>query len=63
MTQQKISKPKRDQVDTGLRSILSHPIIYKTFQRIIGIDRTFNILVNEIIRPVAGNRMLRKLRS
>lgn len=58
MTQQKISKPKRDQVDTGLRSILSHPIIYKTFQRIIGIDRTFNILVNEIIRPVAGNRML-----
>src|SRR5438045_2079745 len=58
MTQQKIPKQESDQVDTGLRSVLSHPVIYKTFQRIIGIDRAFKILVNEIIKPLSGNSML-----
>jgi len=58
MSQHKISKPKKDQVVTGVRSILSHPVVYKTFQRIIGIDRAFEILVNEIIKPTAGSRML-----
>src|SRR5207249_4180649 len=58
MTQEKTSKRNQDQIDTGLRSVLLHPIVYKTFQRLVGIDRAFKILVNEIIRPTAGNRML-----
>lgn len=58
MTQEKISKGEPDQIDTGLRSFLSHPIVYKTFQRLIGIDRAFRILVREIIKPTAGSRML-----
>ena len=58
MTQTKTPKAEADQIDTGVRSFLAHPIIYKTFQRLIGIDRAFKTLVNEIIKPVAGDRML-----
>src|SRR5438045_4062944 len=58
MSQEKISKGEPDQIDTGLRSFLSHPIFYKTFQRLIGIDRAFKIIVHEIMKPTAGNRML-----
>jgi SAM-dependent methyltransferase len=57
MSDQKTASP-RDQIDSGARSILSHPVVYKTFQRLIGIDRAFKILVNEIIRPEPGSRML-----
>jgi 2-polyprenyl-3-methyl-5-hydroxy-6-metoxy-1,4-benzoquinol methylase len=58
MDQRKTSRRENDQVETGLRSVLSHPVIYKTFQRIIGIDRAFKILVNEIIKPTSGSKML-----
>jgi len=47
-----------DQVEVGIRSILSVPFIYKTYQRIVGIDTVFKKYINEIIRPEANSRIL-----
>src|SRR6185503_20595904 len=53
-----MSSKNKDQVNSGFRSILSHPVIYNSFQRIVGIDKAFSKYVNEIIRPVDGCRIL-----
>lgn len=41
---------KVDQITTGIRSVLRHALIYKTFQKAMGIDRAFKNLI-EIMQP------------
>jgi cyclopropane fatty-acyl-phospholipid synthase-like methyltransferase len=53
-----MSSKNKGQVNSGVRAILSHPVIYNSFQRIVGIDKAFSKYVNEIIRPVDGSRIL-----
>lgn len=52
-----MTKKNQDQVESGLRSILSRPVFYKTFQRLVGSDRAFKKLI-DIIQPASGSRML-----
>jgi SAM-dependent methyltransferase len=47
-----------DQVDSGFRSILSHPLVYQTYQRLVGIDIAFKKYINEIIKPEGNCRIL-----
>jgi cyclopropane fatty-acyl-phospholipid synthase-like methyltransferase len=47
-----------DQIATGFRSILSHPVVYQTYQRLIGIDIAFKKYINEIIKPQPDCRIL-----
>jgi 2-polyprenyl-3-methyl-5-hydroxy-6-metoxy-1,4-benzoquinol methylase len=49
---------EKDQVDSGFRSILSHPLVYQTYQRIVGIDTAFKKYINEIIQPEGNCRIL-----
>lgn len=49
---------EQDQVESGFRSILSHPIVYQTYQRIVGIDIAFKRYIREIIQPGANARIL-----
>ena len=46
------------QVDDGLRSILSLPAFYRLFEHILGTDRWRAVLVEEHLRPRAGDRIL-----
>lgn len=46
------------QVTTGIRSVLSHPLVYGTFQRIIIAKGRRERAVREHIRPVPGMRIL-----
>lgn len=46
------------QVTTGIRSVLSHPAIFQSFQRLVGGERARTQLIRDYIRPQAGMRML-----
>lgn len=46
------------QVTTGIRSILSHPVVYGTFQNIMGAKSGRERVVREFIRPFPGIRIL-----
>ncbi|MDH4079749.1 MAG: class I SAM-dependent methyltransferase [Nitrospira sp.] len=46
------------QVTHGLRAILSHPLIYSAFQRLMGAHQARTRFVSEFIRPNAGCRVL-----
>jgi len=46
------------QITTGFRSILSHPIIYDTFQNLMGASRGRRELVADFIHPTEGMRIL-----
>ena len=46
------------QVTTGIRSVLSHPLVYGTFQNIMGAKRGRERFVRESIRPFPGMRVL-----
>ena len=46
------------QVTTGIRSVLSHPLVYETFQNIMGAKRGRERFVRESIRPFPGMRVL-----
>ncbi len=46
------------QITTGIRGILSQPLVYDSFQRLAGVRRSRTILVNEHIRPAPGHRVL-----
>ena len=48
---------EKDQIDSGIRSIFSSPVIYKMFQRFIGSDMAFRKLV-DIIKPFPHSRIL-----
>jgi SAM-dependent methyltransferase len=47
-----------NQTTSGLRAILSSPLIYNTFQRVIGVDSGFRKYVNEIIKPTNDSKIL-----
>ncbi len=46
------------QITTGLRAILSTPLVYDMLQKIMGASRIRSELVDEFIRPVRGMRIL-----
>lgn len=46
------------QVTTGLRSILSLPRVYGTFQKIMGAERGRAMVVRDFIQPTPGMRIL-----
>jgi len=46
------------QITTGLRSILSTPFVYDSFQKLAGVKRSRTILVQQHIRPLPGHRIL-----
>jgi len=45
------------QVETGIRSILKAPIIYKTWQSVLGATRKRNIQRDDYIRPFKGMKI------
>lgn len=46
------------QITDGLRSVLSNPIVYFLFQKMLGVDRVMRKFVVENIQPVAGMAVL-----
>ena len=46
------------QVNTGIRAALSHPLVYETFQSIMGASRGRDLIVREFVRPFPGMRIL-----
>lgn len=46
------------QTTSGLRSVLSSPLVYDTFQELMGAGRTRRWLVRELVRPWPGCRIL-----
>lgn len=48
----------QDQVESGFRSMLSHPLVYQTYQRLVGIDTAFKKYINDIIKPAGNARIL-----
>ncbi len=45
------------QIDSGIRSILKAPIVYSTWQSVLGAKRKRNILRDDYIRPFDGMRI------
>ena len=46
------------QITTGIRAILSHPMIYEAFQNLMGAKQGRVRIVRDFIRPFAGMRIL-----
>ena len=46
------------QITSGLRSVLSHPVIYTAFQYLMGAKQGWTLFVNTYIRPERGNAIL-----
>lgn len=46
------------QVTSGVRAVLSHPVVYETFQRLMGARRGREWIVRDLIRPFPGMRIL-----
>lgn len=46
------------QVTTGIRSILSQPLVYEAFQNLMGAKQGRMMIVRDYIRPFAGMRIL-----
>jgi cyclopropane fatty-acyl-phospholipid synthase-like methyltransferase len=46
------------QVTSGVRAILSHPVVYEAFQRFMGAKRGREWIVRDLIRPFPGMRIL-----
>lgn len=46
------------QITTGIRSILSHPMVYEAFQNIMGAKEGRARIVRDWVRPFAGMRVL-----
>ncbi len=46
------------QVTTGIRSILSHPFVYVTFQKVMGATSGRSRVVRDYVRPFPGMRIL-----
>jgi SAM-dependent methyltransferase len=45
-------------ITQGIRSILSIPLFYSLFQKILGQDRAYNIIIKNYLRPSIGDRIL-----
>jgi SAM-dependent methyltransferase len=48
----------KQQIDTGWRGLLSHPLVYESFQRAIGARSFRKTLAREYFRPRPGARVL-----
>jgi 2-polyprenyl-3-methyl-5-hydroxy-6-metoxy-1,4-benzoquinol methylase len=46
------------QITTGIRAVLSHPMVYEAFQNIMGAKQGRKRIVREWVRPFAGMRIL-----
>jgi SAM-dependent methyltransferase len=46
------------QTTSGVRSVLSHPLVYRTFQQVVGAPRVRHELVDTYVRPQPGMRVL-----
>jgi cyclopropane fatty-acyl-phospholipid synthase-like methyltransferase len=46
------------QVTSGVRAVLSHPVVYEAFQRFMGAKRGREWIVRDLIRPFPGMRIL-----
>lgn len=46
------------QITSGVRAVLSHPLVYKTFQRLMGPPTTRRNFVAKFIRPQANMKVL-----
>lgn len=46
------------QITTGIRAILSHPLVYEAFQNIMGAKEGRKRIVRDWVRPFAGMRIL-----
>lgn len=46
------------QVTTGIRSVLSNPRVYETFQKVVGSHRVRDELITKYVRPRPGMRVL-----
>jgi hypothetical protein len=46
-----------NQINTGIRSVLSHPLICDALQNIMGVRKIRQEFVNEFVRPVEGQRI------
>lgn len=46
------------QITTGVRSILSSPLIYSSFQNLMGARKCKSLFVQDYVRPKPGNRIL-----
>ncbi|OBG93804.1 methyltransferase [Mycobacterium sp. E3251] len=46
------------QVTSGIRAVLSHPLVYEALQRIMGAKRGREWIVRDLIRPFPGMRIL-----
>ena len=46
------------QVTTGIRAMLSHPLVYNTLQRLMGADQLRARNVQNHVRPFPGMRIL-----
>ena len=46
------------QVTNGIRSVLSHPVVYSTFQNLMGVHAVRSALLNRAIRPKPGMHVL-----
>jgi len=46
------------QITSGVRRVLSIPLVYDTLQRLVGVRKCRTILVNQHIRPTSGHRIL-----
>ncbi len=46
------------QVTSGVRAVLSHPVVYEAFQRFMGARRGREWIVRDLIRPFPGMRIL-----
>lgn len=43
---------------TGVRAMLSHPVVYELWSQLVGARRARNILVSDYVRPGPGDRVL-----
>lgn len=45
------------QIESGIRSVLSHPMVYETWQSVLGAKRKHRIIRDDYIRPFEGMRI------
>jgi len=45
------------QIDSGIRAVLSHPVVYETWQSVLGAKRKHHIIRDDYIRPFSGMRI------
>lgn len=47
-----------DEINTGMRSVLSNPVVYNFFGRLMGLQDKYRLYVEEFIKPFPGIKIL-----